>query len=167
MACVVVVIIRASVLMQHIYDDMDFRSPFFLTFLTNSLLMIYLPLWQVWLLTASCSRHAARSSAQTLSSEVEMDISQSATENTTINNLHDEAFSDQLSTKGQYNPLPSSPSVTLEPINAAFKNDELMPYTHLDVIKVAIFIAPLYVMSNGLYNYSLFMTSVSSSTIIR
>ena len=41
------------------------------------------------------------------------------------------------------------------------------PYTHLDVIQVALVIAPLYVLSNGLYNYSLFMTSVSSSTIIR
>jgi hypothetical protein len=37
----------------------------------------------------------------------------------------------------------------------------------MDVVRVALVIAPLYVLSNGLYNYSLFMTSVSSSTIIR
>jgi hypothetical protein len=35
------------------------------------------------------------------------------------------------------------------------------------VIKVALLIAPLYVLSNGCYNYSIFMTSISSSTIIR
>jgi len=151
------------VLMQHIYDDMDFRSPFFLTFLTNSLLMIYLPLWQVWLLSASCSKLA--STTDRSCSAIEMDMSQTAgADNTTINDLHDQAFSDQISTKDQYNPLPSSPSTRIEPINTYI--NELMPYSHVDVIKVAIIIAPLYVLSNGLYNYSLFMTSVSSSTII-
>lgn len=40
-------------------------------------------------------------------------------------------------------------------------------YTHQDIIKIAFVMSPLWFLANCLYNYSLFMTSVGSSTIIR
>lgn len=84
-----------------------------------------------------------------------------------LNELHDDAFSDDLTSdgmNGSYNPIPNYSSHANEPRPVEV---ESKPYTHLDVIHVAMVIAPLYVLSNGLYNYSLIMTSVSSSTIIR
>ena len=47
-------------------------------------------------------------------------------------------------------------------------DDIIVPlnYTHMDVIKVALIISPVWFLSNCLYNYSLLLTSVSSSTII-
>jgi hypothetical protein len=159
--------------MQHIYDDMEFRSPFFLTFLTNSLLMIYLPLWQVWLLAGAVTKRSSKAGCIPVSGS-EGTLS---TDDSIINELCDDAFSEQVSSKDQYNPLPSFSSShgvsnpRTKPLLPEEEEDIVpeqgMDYTHLDVIKVAIVIAPLYVLSNGLYNYSLFMTSVSSSTIIR
>jgi hypothetical protein len=156
--------------MQHIYDDMEFRSPFFLTFLTNSLLMIYLPLWQVWLLAGAVSKRSRNAGCLPVSGS----DGTLSTDDSIINELCDDAFSEQGSGKAEYNPLPTfasshgSSNPRTKPLLPEETEPELgMDYTHLDVIKVAIVIAPLYVLSNGLYNYSLFMTSVSSSTIIR
>ena len=154
---------RASVLMQHIYDDMNFRSPFFLTFLTNSLLMIYLPLWQVWILLGAVSKKANCT-----------DCTDSGTKKTSnnefgdiINDMHENDYTEQVSSKDPYNLVPQYNSNENIHPSTPQDNENIVPYTHLDVIKVALVIAPLYVLSNGLYNYSLFMTSVSSSTIIR
>lgn len=36
-------------LTQYIYEDLDFRSPLLVTFFANALLVIYLPLWQIWI----------------------------------------------------------------------------------------------------------------------
>ena len=43
----------------------------------------------------------------------------------------------------------------------------ILPCAHYNVIKMAALVCPFWFLSNLLYNYSLFMTSVSSSTIIR
>ena len=40
-------------------------------------------------------------------------------------------------------------------------------YTHRDIINIALVMSPLWFLANCLYNYSLLMTSVGSSTIIR
>lgn len=142
--------------MQHIYDDMEFRSPFFLTYLTNSLLIIYLPLWQLWIICGAVAKKAISKSADTPLPTPDMDD--------ILNDLHDDAFSNDISNDAAYNQIPnySSHAITPPP-----KEAESQSYTHWDVIQVAMVIAPLYVLSNGLYNYSLIMTSVSSSTIIR
>ena len=145
---------RASVLMQHIYQDMQFRSPFFLTYLTNSLLVMYLPLWQVWLLCGAVGKSTASNNTSLTV------LNDGSEEDDTINELHDDNLFDDEVRDGSYNQIPTySNSIPAAP--------KAEPYTHLDVIQVALVIAPLYVLSNGLYNYSLFMTSVSSSTIIR
>lgn len=40
-------------------------------------------------------------------------------------------------------------------------------YSHRDVVKIALLVAPLWFGANFMYNYSLLLTSVGSSTIIR
>ena len=39
-------------------------------------------------------------------------------------------------------------------------------YCHLDVLKIALVVSPLWFIANCFYNYSLYMTSITSSTII-
>ena len=43
----------ASILVQHIYQDMNFNSPFFITYLENTLFVLYLPNYQLWMLLKS------------------------------------------------------------------------------------------------------------------
>lgn len=38
----------ASFLTQYIYADLNFESPFILTFISSSFFSIYLPAWQLW-----------------------------------------------------------------------------------------------------------------------
>lgn len=148
--------------MQHIYDDMEFRSPFFLTYLTNSLLIIYLPLWQLWVLCGAVGKAAncAMPGSKEGEPSIEMDD--------IVNELHEDVFSIDLSRDGSYGQIPDySTHSNTSTERTESDQGEKAPYTHWDVIQVAMVIAPLYVLSNGLYNYSLIMTSVSSSTIIR
>jgi drug/metabolite transporter (DMT)-like permease len=42
----------------------------------------------------------------------------------------------------------------------------LAEYCHLDVLKIALIVSPIWFIANCFYNYSLFMTSITSSTII-
>jgi hypothetical protein len=38
----------SSVLLQYIFSDLDFRSPFLITYIENSLFCLYLPLFYFW-----------------------------------------------------------------------------------------------------------------------
>ena len=143
----------ASVLIQHIYQDMDFKSPFLLTYLANSLLVLYLPLWQLWIACGYVKRGETGGSGSISTISKGSDCSDAEH---IVNHLHEDAFSDVAS------------------IDENFVENDLNPivikkktYTHMDVVRIAAIICPLWFMSNCLYNYSLLMTSVSSSTIIR
>lgn len=67
-----------------------------------------------------------------------------------------------------------SNSAEMQPMSITMVDDEveedqkeIIPtYTHYDCFKVALCISPIWFLSNCCYNYSLLMTSVSSSTII-
>lgn len=79
--------------------------------------------------------------------------------------------SDEISSV-QYTAVNSSSDIEGEAndINGAFLNDfwpTFIPRDHREVIKIALVICPLWFGANCFYNYSLLLTSVSSSTIIR
>lgn len=133
---------------------MDFKSPFLLTYMANSLLVIYLPLWQLWICCGFVKKDIKSGSECGISS-IDSGSNRSDTE-IIVNQLHGDAFSDSVSIDENFiendlNPIQSNKKV----------------YTHWDVLKIAAVICPFWFMSNCLYNYSLFLTSVSSSTIIR
>lgn len=136
---------RASVLIQYIYQDLNFKSPFLVTYLANSLLVFYLPLWQLWILLGVVKPTVKLSSVE----------SESDNEDIRLNSCFEsQAFNDNsridqsnLSTKD------SSASYSVS--------------SHREVIKIAMVISPVWFLANCLYNYSLLMTSNSSSTIIR
>lgn len=130
---------RASVVTQHVYEGMNFKSPLFLTFMANSLMMLYLPLWYI----SSASQHNGTSAP---SKE---------------NHKGSGATSLVRRSSSQHLLSPRTTRVVED------RHEALGSHTHSDVLRVAAILAPIYLFSNALYNYSIFMTSISSSTIIR
>ena len=136
----------ASVLTQFIYEDLGLHSPFIMTFIANSLFAVYLPLWQLWILLGIIKSNPRFGSITILTQS--MNPLQSA--NQAIKDSHADIQS------------------SLQDGNSAASLSQKSPskYTHMHAIRAALIIAPLYFLANCLYNYSLYMTSVSSSTII-
>lgn len=132
----------ASVLIQYIYENLNFQSPFLVTYLTNSLLTVYLPLWQLWLYLRLVKQTTTASSDDETASEL------------SNSSKTGELFLSEM-TNGDDCTLPGHQ-----------KNKEVA-YTYMDVLYIALKIAPAWFIANCLYNYSLLLTSVSSSTIIR
>lgn len=131
---------RASVLIQYIYEDLDFKSPFFLTYLAVTLLSAHIPFYYTsrWI-KGKCAGSDADGSGL-LDGETEAETTQRAS--STQHSLHE--FPYKRSVDGH--------APTLQSWN---------------LVKIASIISPVWFLSNCLYNYSLLMTSVSSSTIIR
>lgn len=130
---------------------MDFKSPFLLTYLANSLLALYLPLWQLWILCGLVKTEGSGSI-----SSISGNSSRSDSE-LIVNQLHEDAFSDAESVDNDIMEVDLNPVVP----------KPRPQFTHWDIAKIAAVICPFWFLSNCMYNYSLLMTSVSSSTIIR
>ena len=99
--------------------------------------MVYLPLWQLWLYL----RLVKQTTKLSCDDEVGSELSGAKTA--------------ELFLSGDEN---TAPGLT--------ENKEIT-YTLMDVLFIALKIAPAWFIANCLYNYSLLLTSVSSSTIIR
>ncbi|RYH18279.1 hypothetical protein EON65_27395 [archaeon] len=133
---------RASVLIQYIYEDLDFKSPFFLTYLAVTLLSAHIPFYYTtrWIKSKLAGPPAVTDGSGLLDGETEAETTQRAS--STQHSLHE--FPHKRSVDGHAQTLQS-----------------------WNLVKVASIISPVWFLSNCLYNYSLLMTSVSSSTIIR
>eukprot|EP01035_Chromulina_nebulosa_P033262 gene33262-44529_t len=123
----------------YIYENLNFQSPFLVTYLTNSLLIVYLPLWQLWLYLRLVKQTTTASSGDEAGSE--LSSAKSGELFLTEANIDDGTLPGRKKTKE-------------------------VAYTHVDVLYIALKIAPAWFIANCLYNYSLLLTSVSSSTII-
>ena len=138
---------------------MDFESPFLVTYVCNSLFVIYLPMWQL-LVYLRWVKDPPRFS---LPPPIEVsggsgDSSSHSSGSQRSDTASDE--SDIASAKTLISHMDSPPK--REPIA-----DDEPTYSHYDAFKVALIISPIWFVANCLYNYSLLMTSVTSSTIIR
>ena len=148
----------ASVLTQHIYCDLGFDSPFLLTVIGSSLFIMWLPLYEIQSLWSgeeeedpgSISLHAIRSTER------------------------DEAFNDSITNHTQSSEFDRNYSHGIDIGNSSKKNDGYFSddrpvvsmLTKRDTFKIALFISPLWLLSNVFYNLSLQWTSISSSTVI-
>lgn len=148
----------SSVLTQYIFNDLDFRSPFLVTFVENSLFMIYLPLWQVF--------HYFRWIDEDMNGtyqEKTHDILQDFCDNhlddgeSTGGEISDESTL-EIEISNSYN-LSLDESI-VNPICNEF------PREHKEAFRVALIMFPFWFLANCLYKYSLLLTSVGSSTII-
>ena len=126
---------RASVLIQFIYEDLDFQSPFFVTYIATSLLSLHIPAWYV-------TRYVKNYLYPNTNQQMPEDLRALMSTTSSFQNL-----------------IPMSMGESNIP-------DYVSPQ-HWEMIKIAMVISPLWFGANCFYNYSLLMTTVSSSTIIR
>lgn len=161
---------RSSVLIQYIYENLDFRSPFFLTYLATSLLSFHLPAnwthkaFRRWLAKNSSSEEAA---AEHTHNYLRVRGDSGGSDNSPDENngrksfrSNDRLSADDLLDGSEY--LPDEKEVHL----VAHSSSSPRPPSMWELVKIASVIAPTWFAANCLYNYSLLMTSVSSSTII-
>lgn len=134
--------------MQYIYEDLNFESPFLVTYISSSLFAVYLPLWQLWIYLGFIDSPPKFSN-----------ISSTSGDGTEYSLASNNSSEDSLHSAVGDNALISADALKSELVSKS--------YSHMDVIKIAAFIAPLWFGSNFLYYCSLSMTTVSSSTIIR
>ena len=155
--CIVTVIwTGASFLTQYIYSDLDFQSPFVLTYLSSSLFSLYLPIY--W----CTKRWFNQENWNKLEINETDNVSSPTIENNETALLNMNIKSDSIETNDIKESILQRyfPSLMyyLQPI----KSD----YNHNDLIYVALILSPLWMLANCLYNYSLLYTSIGSSTII-
>lgn len=159
----------ASVLIQHIYTDMHFESPFLLTFICTSLFSVYLPWtylcvrlgwtknppWRDPTLESSASAHERRPNVLY----------------STVHNGKDTGQGPMARIPDEL-PLPSTvledPSARSAPAEAEEYSSTTEPlrWSHLKTLRTAVVVFPLFFIANFSYNLSLAHTSVTSNTII-
>lgn len=173
----------ASLLTQFIYEDLDFTSPFILTYISSSFFSLYLPLWKIWCWLGYAKdppkfrRRVTTQNSETSYTSIDRDITVDISFNrdivvtkTTDSSNNIDPIVDPI--ESQRRSIPSS-SVPSSCIGSLKQNliEWMKPldstYTHEDVVYVCLVFFPLWFLANILYNYSLLLTSISSSTIIR
>lgn len=155
----------ASVLAQYIYQDLNFHSPFMMTFIANSLFVIYLPLWQLWIFLGVVKKenNPRRGSLSILTMSSNPMVSANQLINSSAIILSQDSVRDHNSENSEHvvGEVDQDDAAGSLP-----KIPQLPKYTHMHALRAALIISPMYFLANCLYNYSLYMTSVSSSTII-
>lgn len=162
----------ASILTQFIYSNLNFQSPFLITYIANSLFVLYLPLWQMrvwmgWIKDPPLLGCFGGDKKEIVINPISADndsIHQSTTNESSFFSggqvqIGMAVDAGSASQKEDGRAMDGRESETA--VNAT------VVYTHRDIARAALAISPLWFISNCLYNYSLLMTSNSSSTIIR
>jgi solute carrier family 35 protein F5 len=173
----------ASVITQFIYVNENFQSPVLLTYISSSLFSVYLVLWQVLLKTGY-----AQDRRKTLASNEKRDIT---LYNPLVNNdssLNLEVDSNDSSTdliespysEYNYDNNDNNDNNNINDDNnkieqSSFQSIQMIKnfflpipenYTHQQIIYAALILFPIWFVSNCFYDYSLLLTSITSSTII-
>jgi solute carrier family 35 protein F5 len=152
----------SSVLIQYIYSDLSFNSPFLLTYLATSLLSLHLPYFhgKEWIKrqynsgSITFSKRTGSQYGRIEDSRSLIGVSSAEFCLTEEKNGEDGSnvnISDGDQYRNKYDDLTS----TVEEYASDY-----------EVLKPALIIAPIWFLANCLYNYSLLMTTVSSSTVI-
>jgi solute carrier family 35, member F5 len=170
----------ASILVQYVYREHSFNSPFLLTYIGTSLFTILLPMQ--WIGQYSCFRKNRKSrnsyealptrtrTSQDLSTSppdqpLEPHIDISSEEGSDSEQRHS-ISGRQVEQSGHENEnlrqtAPGSRTVT-GTVHAPF----VVPWTNHDHLVAAMKIAPIWFISNWAYNSSLLYTTITSSTVL-
>eukprot|EP00939_MAST-03C_sp_MAST-3C-sp1_P004629 g4629.t1 len=160
--CIVVAIWTGSTyLVKFIYDN-DFKAPFFLTYVCNSLFVVYLPVF--WLRQRSKSNSSSRrskSGAASVSHATDL-VYTAAPSNDSDDNVvaltEDEDHGSMENDRLEKNSFTSP--------RRAIRGSEVSKEMNAICLKAALIVAPIWFCANGSYNLSLSATSPSSNTII-
>jgi solute carrier family 35 protein F5 len=129
----------ASVLVQYLYQEESFDSPFLLTYIGTSLFTIFLPTNWIWkrLCGAGSSRIGGLADDYETVHSVEIEI-----------------------------PVSPSPTTTETMTTSTTTTPRPRIWTEQDHMRAAAKIAPIWFISNWAYNSSLRYTSITSSTVL-
>lgn len=148
--CVALLWSASSVLVQWIYADLEFDSPFFVTYLSNVLFALYLPLW-----AGGTSLGVVRNPPWRRAGE----------------ELRGVLCSSQGADR-QYAPVPGGAASAeasgeeRETFLGPPAEGPAQRYSHMRTLRVGMVMTPLWFLANCSYNMSLSATSITSSTII-
>uniref|UniRef100_A0A7S2E5E0 EamA domain-containing protein n=1 Tax=Ditylum brightwellii TaxID=49249 RepID=A0A7S2E5E0_9STRA len=184
----------ASVIVQHLYNDLDFDSPFVLVYIGTSLFSILLPFRLIWERRLQLWRYCGRLFGKgreggddddeviiipwrhSLEQQQQQQQQQC---NNDENDHFDEYHQNPETTLLQANTSPTMTSENTD--NSLFLNpyndttttttntrnqNKKQLLTHIDHFKIASIIAPLWFTSNYFYGLSLQYTSITSSTVL-
>jgi solute carrier family 35 protein F5 len=158
----------SSYMAQFIYSDLDFHSPFLLTYIASSLFAIYIPVWYFYVFMGWVKDPPFWFNDIIIDKE-EDDIGDSIVKIEQNSLLTNKSSS---SSDSENSPIIASPSlkVTEMQVKNLFFSNMLEPipknYCHMHIIQTALLLTPLWFIANCFYNYALYLTSIGSSTVI-
>mmetsp|Transcript_27318 Transcript_27318/g.40382 ORF Transcript_27318/g.40382 Transcript_27318/m.40382 type:complete len:442 (+) Transcript_27318:124-1449(+) len=176
----------ASILVQYLYGA-DFNSPFLLTYIGTSLFIVFIPVklfWERRKRSCVCMSNIPRNQKYAERSQSSISSDSDSTSNIEMSEsepkcipwkadvaehsreiLHDfEEVYDEDDGLQQLNEGEGGEELHL--ISAGIKNTDEIMLSHVEHIKMALKIAPLWFCSNYFYNLSLAYTSITSSTVL-
>ena len=177
----------ASVITQFIYVNEKFQSPILLTYISSSMFSMYLILWQILIRLGYAKDIRSNDNNNddnndnkkdlTLYNPLVHDDSIDSTDSTTnfidsqkeFNNDNDnDTINDTINDSINDNIIISRQSNQYEYRSIMKRILQPIPnnYTHIDILYTGLLLFPLWFISNCFYNYSLLLTSITSSTII-
>lgn len=163
----------SSVLIQYIYSDLSFNSPFLLTYLATSLLVLHLPYHhgkELVLFHWKQAHPVDPTDALRDKSFAHQDYSLHNDDDPLIRPIAAIEIQNQQPSSPERIPSTADSVVSVTEQQAAAKaaaTIDSSPFAaDYEALKLSLIIAPMWFLANCLYNYSLLMTTVSSSTVI-
>lgn len=141
-----------SLLTQYIYKDLDFKSPFVVTYVSTSLFVVYLPVWKI-------ARHYLYIKRGHPLYPVKKEYSLITDE------INDPLIKSENNVEWNRNEN-GSDIINSEDYEQGVASAKSTMYSHQEIFRISCVLAFLWFTSNLLYSYSLLWTSIASSTII-
>ena len=172
--CVALIWAGSSILVQSLYTDFDFDSPFLLTYIGSSIFTLWLPTQYLtqWIKQREWGHGFFQTNNNVVASE-NNNHGQLTTTSTSGNNnvtslptvspttsYHEVGPGDD----DEDEPLDNHETFTDEPDVVA--NSHGRHWTHEQHFRAALWIAPVWFLANWTYNASLEQTSITSSTVL-
>lgn len=171
---VAVIWAASSVLVQHVYNDLDFESPFTVTYICNSLFIVLLPSRLLWEKIQIMLKN-------TFKANIDVVIIPFKSGPVLDDTNHDEdcetesmLLVDHLSLKNTCESEHSEDSDSCDnnvptqckDLRDVPEKDETFILGHYETFLISARLAPVWFIANYLYNLSLNYTSVTSSTVL-
>ena len=165
----------ASIFIQYIFQDLNFQSPFLVTYVCNSLFILYLPLYQIGAKMGFVKNIKLRNNndlddmSKVVYEKISDDVDSPLTLQSPLPHTapRSSSKSENNNNTSNSNSSSSSSGGHMADLKEAESSINITAeYCHLDVLKIALVVSPLWFIANCFYNYSLFMTSITNSTII-
>ncbi len=158
----------ASVLQQYIYDDLNFSSPFALTYIGTSVFILFLPINELFLyfgfkkLPHERPVYGFKEGFQKWYDSFQE-----------LHGVLDDSANGHLLASRHASNASSNVNSDVGDSSAGVEKAERLgetlppaPYTHFQAFEIACIISPAWFLGNLLYNYSLFWTTITSSTVL-